>query len=313
MRIAILDAKTLGDDISLDGFRQFGEVFVHQITKRDETIARLKGIDVAITNKVVLDREIIEASPALKLICIAATGMNNIDLEYAAQKGIAVKNVAGYSTSSVIQHTFGLLFYLLESLNYYDDYVKSGNWSKNDIFTHNGRSFRELQGKNWGIIGLGEIGRGVAQAAKAFGCNISYYSTSGKNQNKDFPRMELDELLSTSHIVSIHAPLNEKTKNLISYDKLGLLREESIIINVGRGGIINESDLARVLDEKNIFAGLDVMEKEPVSPNNPLFSIKNKERLFMTPHIAWASRESRERLVEKIIHNIRDFLPDSKA
>ncbi|BBG64718.1 D-3-phosphoglycerate dehydrogenase [Hydrogenimonas sp.] len=195
MKIVFLDAVTLGEDVDLDVFETFGEVEVYGKTAPEERAARCRDADIIVTNKVVIDREIIDGSPSLKLVCVAATGMNNVDLEYAAQKGIEVKNVAGYSTHSVVQHTFAMLFYLMEKLPYYDNYVKSREWSRSGIFTCIDRPFHELRGKQWGIIGLGTIGKEVAKVAEAFGATVVYYSTSGKNEDPFYPRMELDTLL----------------------------------------------------------------------------------------------------------------------
>ncbi|RUM49425.1 MAG: D-2-hydroxyacid dehydrogenase [Hydrogenothermus sp.] len=309
MKQAILDAKTLGSDIDLSGFSQFGEVEIFQTTKPEETLERVKDKDIVITNKVVIDKNIMYNAPNLKLICVAATGVNNIDIEYAKQKGIQVRNVAGYSTESVVQHTFAMLFYLLESLRYYDDYVKSGEYTKSDIFTHLGRPFWEVRGKTWGIIGLGTIGRRVADVASAFGANVIYYSTSGVERKEKYPRVSLEELLKTSDIVSIHAPLNEKTKGLIGYEQIKLMKPTAYLLNLGRGGIVIEEDLAKALDENLIAgAGLDVLEKEPIVEDNPLLKVKNKEKLFITPHIAWTSIEARKTLINEIIENIKAFL-----
>lgn len=309
MKIVILDAKTLGDDIDLEIFSQFGDLEIYPTTSPAELYERIEDADIIITNKVVIDRDAINAAKNLKLICEAATGYNNIDVLYAKEKGIAVTNVAGYSTESVVQTTFGMLFYLLMHFRYYDDYVKSGEYAKSDIFTHLGRPFWEIYGKRWGIIGLGTIGRRVAEVAESFGCDVIYYSTSGVERQEKYPRYPLDELLRTSDIVSIHAPLNEKTKNLITINELKLMKENAILLNLGRGGIVNEKDLAIALDSDMIGgAGLDVLEKEPIDPENPLLKVKNKEKLLITPHIAWTSIEARKRLVNEIVENIRAFL-----
>ncbi|GAE89291.1 D-2-hydroxyacid dehydrogenase [Acetivibrio straminisolvens] len=309
LKICILDAKTLGEDIGLSVFDRFGSVEIYAESKPVEVIERIKDADVVITNKVVLKEETLKHAEKLKLICVAATGTNNIDLDCAAKMQIAVTNVAGYSTMSVVQHTFAMLFYLMENLPYYDKYVKTGEYAKSGIFTHHGTPFHELSGKTWGIIGLGAIGRAVANAAEAFGCKVVYYSTSGKNNNTQYERVELDSLLRESDIVSIHAPLNSSTKGLIDYKRLAAMKKSAIILNLGRGGIIKEEDLARVLDEGLIRgAALDVLESEPVNCDNPLLGIKNSERLFITPHIAWASIEARKRLVDEIALNIDAFL-----
>ncbi|NPA16554.1 MAG: D-2-hydroxyacid dehydrogenase [Aquificae bacterium] len=309
MKIAILDAKTLGDDIDLSIFEQFGSVEIYPTTSPAELYERIEDADIIVTNKVVIDKDAMNAARNLKLICVAATGYNNVDVLYAREKGIAVTNVAGYSTESVVQTTFGMLFYLLMHLRYYDEYVKSGRYAESDIFTHLGRPFWEVNGKRWGIIGLGTIGRRVAEVAQSFGAEVVYYSTSGIEREEKYPRFTLEELLKTSDIVSIHAPLNEKTKNLITINELKLMKPHAILLNLGRGGIVNEKDLATALDEGIIGgAGLDVLEREPINPDNPLMSVKNKDRLLITPHIAWTSIEARKRLVSEIVENIRAFL-----
>jgi len=308
MKIVFLDAKTLGGDMDLSRFEEFGEVEFFDVTQKSETLQRVKDADIVVTNKVVIDETIMKQS-SIKLICVAATGMNNIDLEYAKQKGIEVKNVAGYSTSSVVQLTFAMALYLINHTRYYDDYTKSDDgWIKSDVFTHFEPTFFDLAGKNWGIIGLGEIGKGVAKVADAFGCAVRYYSTSGKNSFSEYKRVELDELLKNSDIISIHAPLNQNTKDLINFTNLPLLKDKVILLNLGRGGIINEKDLSKHMDNSSIKVALDVLEKEPISEDSPFRTVKNKQNLLVTPHLAWASVESRRKLIEGIYQNIKDFL-----
>ncbi len=313
MLLALLDAATLGNVPNLDKLREFGKLDVFEITASDEILERVKNYDIVITNKVPINREVMEQSPKLKLICKAATGMNDIDLEYAKERGIAVKNVTDYSTHSVAQQTFTLILYLLNRPGYFDQYVKSGEYAKIKIFTNLGREFWELNGKKLGIIGLGNIGKRVAEIGEAFGMDVVYYSTSGTNKNKKYHQLELDKLLSVADIVSIHAPLTNETQNLISFKKIQLMKTSSILVNTGRGGIINEGDLAKALDENLIFgAGLDVFESEPIKKDNPLLTIKNKEKLALTPHIAWASIEARKVLVEGIYKNIQDFVANKQ-
>ena len=307
MKLVFLDAKTLGDDISLEKFKEFGEVDIYQSTSPAQTLQRVKDADVVITNKVVIDKSIMKETN-LKLICVAATGMNNIDLEFAKGQGIEVKNVAGYSTTSVVQLTFALALSLINSISHFDNYSKSKDgWQKSDIFTSFNPTFFDIKDKTWGIIGLGSIGSEVAKVASSFGANIIYYSTSGKNKNTTFKRVELEELLKSSDIISIHAPLNSDTQNLINSTNLPLLNDSIVLLNLGRGGIINESDLALFMDKSAIKVGLDVLESEPIKKDNPLLNIKNKHNLIMTPHLAWASVESRERLVDGIYQNIKEF------
>ena len=307
MKIVFVDFDTLGCDINIDEFKSFGEVEVYGTTKYDQTAQRLKDADVVITNKVVIDSKIM-GSTDLKLICVAATGMNNIDLEYAKSKNIVVKNVKGYSTPSVVQLTFSMALYFVQKLEYYSNYTKSGKWCESEIFANLDVPFYELQGKKWGIVGLGEIGQKVANIAQAFGCEVSYYSTSGTNHNTNYNMLELEELLKTSDIISIHSPLNDTTRNLLNYTNMSLLKNGAIVINMGRGGIINEIDTAKLIDEKEVYFGLDVLESEPMIQNHPLLNIQNKNQLLITPHIGWASIESRKRLVDAIFNNIKEFV-----
>jgi lactate dehydrogenase-like 2-hydroxyacid dehydrogenase len=307
--IVFLDADTLGEVTGFFQLTKLGNLTVYPSTLPQQRIERILGREIVITNKVVIDREVMEACPTLKLICIAATGKNNIDLACAEEKGIQVKNVAGYSTESVVQHTFAMLFYLVSHLPYYNQFVKNGKYSAGNLFTHLGKPFFELAGKNYGIIGMGTIGKRIAEVATAFGARISYYSTTGKNINTDYTSVPLDQLLRASDIVSIHCPLTEATHNLIGYDQICRMKKEAILINAGRGGIVNEAGLAQALNEGRISAAaLDVLEKEPPESSNPLFRIKQPDKLLITPHIAWASRESRERLMDGIIQNISEYL-----
>ena len=308
MKIVFLDRKTIGQDMDLSMFQELGEVVEYDFTKVNEVPERVQDADVLIINKVPINEQTVGTAKNLKLVCVTATGTNNLDKQFLEKRGIAWRNVAGYSTETVTQHTFAMLFYLLESLAYYDQYVKSGSYINDTIFSHFSTSFHELHGMTWGIIGLGAIGRRVAEIATAFGCNVQYYSTSGKNSNSKYKRVELDELLSTSDIVSIHAPLNEQTEGLINKEALAKMKKSAILLNVGRGPIIVEEDLAKALQNETIkAAGLDVLCAEPMSENNPLFEIKDSTKLFISPHMAWASLEARTRLMQTIFEQVRDF------
>lgn len=315
MKILILDAVTFGEDISLEKFNELGEVVVYSQSTRQEAKERIaeENPDIIITNKVVLDGELLAGAPAVKMIAETATGYNNIDLSYTKAHNIRVANVAGYSTQSVIQHTFALCFYLLEQLSYYDNYVKSEEYVKCSSFTHFDRKFHELFGMTWGIIGLGAIGRGVADIAKAFGCRVIYYSASGRTYDTPYERVEFDELLKQSDILSIHAPLNDKTESLMDYAAFSKMKSSSILINVGRGPIVKDEDLVRALEEGLIAAaGLDVLTKEPIEADSPLNRIKDSGRLIVTPHIAWATVEARTRLMDEVYENIKAFLAGEK-
>jgi glycerate dehydrogenase len=305
MKIVLLDALTFGQT-SLSSIEQLGDVIVHDKTTPAQTKDRITNADVIVTNKVVITKELMQNTPTLKLICIAATGMNNVDLEAAKELNIAVKNVAGYSTDSVIQHTFSMLFYLLGHSRYYDEVTKSKSYSQSGLFTDVSQPFSEIKGKKWGIIGLGAIGRGVANIAKAFGAELFYYSTSGVNRTQDFQRVTLDELLQTCDIITIHAPLNERTQDLLGYEQLLTCKNDALVLNLGRGGIINEDAVARVVDETNICFGLDVFTKEPLAENSPLLAVKKKQNLYLTPHIAWTSVEARDKLIAQVAQNIKE-------
>jgi glycerate dehydrogenase len=307
MKIVILDRATLGFDIDVSIFDSLGDVTSFDITQACETKTRIKDADIVITNKVVVGIEEMENS-SVKLVAITATGTNNVDLEYAKQNNIEVKNVAGYSSSSVSQVAFGMIFHFVQKLNYYKSYVDEGNWQKSEIFTHIDKPFFELDGKKVGVIGLGDIGSSFAKRAKAFDCEVVYYSTSGRNNNSEFRRVELDELLKTSDIISVHCPLNEQTKDLLNYANMNTMKDGAILLNLGRGGIINEDDLAKLIDEKEIYCGIDVVNKEPIAESNPLLKVKNKDRLMLTPHIGWASIEARTRLIKMVVNNIKEFL-----
>lgn len=311
-KIVLLDGKTLGG-LEFDRLKKFGEVKYYDTTNANEVVERIKDAHIILTNKVVLNKENLSQAKNLELICETATGFNNIDIEYARENNIAVTNVAGYSTKTVIQHTIATVLSLFDKLSHYDNYVKSGKYSEDGLFTNLSIPFNEISGKTWGIVGLGEIGRGVAKVATALGCNVIYYSTSGKNNNTEYTQVTLEELLQTSDIISIHAPLNDNTKGLINYENLSKMKRNVILANMGRGPIVVEADLAKAIDEELIkAAALDVFEVEPISKENPLLKVKNSERLLLTPHIAWASIEARERLFAEVIKNIEAYLNGEK-
>ena len=306
-KIVILDGKTLGD-ISLEKLSEIGEVRYYDTTDISEVKERVREANIVLTNKVVLNRENLSEANNLEFIAEIATGFNNIDIEYAKEKGIGVANVAGYSTNAVVQHTFASTLALLDEVTYYDNYVKSGEYSKSGLFTCLDRSYYEIEGKTWGIIGLGNIGKKVAKIAEAFGAKVVYYSTTGINSNNDFSRVSFDDLLSKSDIISIHAPLNENTLGLINYEALCKMKNSAVLVNMGRGHIVVEEDLARAIDEDRIRgAALDVFEVEPIKINSPLLTMKNKDRIILSPHIAWASVEARERLFNEVVENITAF------
>ena len=304
MKIAFLDAATMGD-VSFEPFRRLGELTVYQNSTPEEARERVRDVDVLLINKVLVDRQLIDSAPNLKLICIAATGVNNIDVEYAASKNIPVRNVAGYSTDSVAQTTFMHLLSLIGGAPYFDGSVKSGGYSRRGMFTDPDWNWWELSGKTMGIIGLGNIGRKVAVIAEAFGMKVCYFSTSGTGHCKDYPCLPLNELLEQSDIVSIHAPLNERTNGLIGWEELKMMKPTAYLINMGRGAIVAEDALAKAVDEGLIAgAGIDVFVTEPIPEDHPYLLMKHPERMSLAPHVAWASIEARQRLISIMADNI---------
>lgn len=307
MEILMLESSVYGEDISLDKFDKLGNVTKYERSNPSEVLERLKkhNPDVVIVNKILMNKEAIDAAPNLKVIAEAATGYNNIDIEYAKEKGIRVANVAGYSTDSVVQHTFALLFYLYEKMRHYDEFVKDGSYANWPVFSYFNNIFYELKGKKWGIVGLGNIGSKVAKIATDFGCEVLVFSASGHRYDSPYKQVELDELLKESDIISIHAPLNEYTNNLFNYENLSKMKKSAVLLNLGRGPIVNDADLAKALEEGRISAaGLDVISVEPIAKDNPLLKIKDSDKLIITPHIAWATHEARERLMDEIYENI---------
>ena len=306
-KIVFLDADTIGADIDMSPISSLGEYVSYTFTTPEEVFERIKDCDVLIVNKVIIGKEQIDAAPNLKLVCVAATGTNNIDIPYANSKGVAVKNAIGYSTDSVVQITFSLVMALVNQIAYFDNAVKSGNYSNGRSFTDVSKVFWQLKGKKYGVVGLGNIGSRVAKIAQAFGMDVVYYPTSGVAHSDEFKAVSLDELMQECDIVSIHAPLNERTNDLIKYEHLKQMKKSAYIINLGRGGIINEADLVQALNENLLAgAGVDVFTKEPLPKESPYFNIKDKSKVILTPHIGWASQEARTCLVEKIAENIRN-------
>lgn len=312
MNIVVLEQNSIGLDIDLTIYKEFGNVTYYGNTVH-EVAERIKDADIVIANKARLNEESMKDAPNVKLICEFATGYDNVDLEYCKKRGIAVANVVDYSTPAVAQHTFAMALYLLERLPYYDNYVKCGTYASQDRFSNFDKPFLELEGKRWGIVGLGNIGKKTAKIAKAFGCEVVYYSVTGKNSNQEYKRVEFDELLETCDFISVHCPLSDLTKNLIDYSAMKKMKKTAILLNVARGPVINNADLYRALTEGEIYAaGLDVLEKEPITDENPLSKIKDSEKLIITPHMAWASTESRTRLAVEVYENIKAFLNGEK-
>lgn len=309
MKLVVLERNTVGTDIDVSNFEQFGEVIYYKNTVKEEVEGHIGDADIVIANKAPINEETLRNCPNVKLICEFATGFDNVDLEYCKKRNIAVTNVVDYCTDSVAQHTFALALFLFEKLHYYDNYVKSGAYGAQDKFSNFDRRFNELYGKTWGIIGLGNIGKKVASIAKAFGCRVIYYSVTGKNSCAEYENVSLDTLLKESDVLSIHCPLSDLTRNLIDKDALCKMKTSALLINVARGAVVNNADLAWALRENVIAgAGLDVLDGEPIRDENPLNDIKDSEKLIITPHMAWGSVEARTRIVEAACENIRAFI-----
>lgn len=308
INIVFLDQYTL-HDTDLTPIKELGNYKGYSETPNELIVEHCKGADVVISNKTPLKADTIAQLPDLKLICVAATGMNNVDLEAAKQAGIVVKNAMDYSSISVAEQTIAGALALYKQLPYFDHYVKSKEYMKSGKIFNYTYPTRELYGKQWGIIGLGNIGRRVAQVVSALGCEVSYYSTSGVDRNEAYPRKDLKSLLNESDIISVHAPLSRHTYHLLDSEQFGQMKSNAIVINVARGSLINEKALADAINQGLIAgAALDVYSAEPMLPDNPIMQIEDKNRLVLTPHSAWSTKEALNNLVGKIAENIKQFI-----
>lgn len=303
MKIVFLDALSVGN-VDFKNIEEEGELIKYNLTSKEEVFERIADAEIIITNKVYIGKEEIEAAPKLKLICVSATGYNNIDIQAAREAGVVVVNAAGYSTESVAQHVFAMILEIYTSLSKYDRAVKEGKWGKSPLFTMNDYPSFELSGKTLGIIGYGEIGKRVQKIAEAFGIKVIIAeSRSGKSENSF--RVPFDTVLKESDIITIHTPLTESTRDMISDREFGLMKKTGVIINTARGGIINENALYTALKDGKIYgAATDVMVSEPPVNGSPLFELEN---IVITPHTAWAATESRQKLIEIISENIVKF------
>ena len=309
MKLVILERNSVGTDVDVSCFEKFGEVTCYPNTVAANTSERVKDADIILANKAPLNESTLKDAPNVKLICLLATGFDNVDLAYCKSRSIKVTNVVNYCTSTVAQHTLLLALALSEKIAFYDDYVKSGAYSAQDRFSNFDRTFYDLEGKTWGIIGMGTIGRRVAGLAQAFGCRVIFYSASGKSTCTDYERVEFDTLLQESDILSLHCPLSDRTRGLINKDALSKMKKAAILVNVARGPVVDTQALYDALVTDQIAgAGLDVLEQEPMAKDNPLAQIKDSTKLIITPHMAWASLESRTRLVDEVVKNIEAFL-----
>ncbi len=309
MKIVVLDRSSVGGDVSVEELRRYGEVDFYDSTPDGQVPARIEDSHIIVNNKYLLNAASLKAAPKVELICQFATGYDNVDVEYCRSRSIGVANVRNYSTMSVVQHTVALALSLLENLPYYDRYVKSGAYAGQPRFSHFAETYYELDGKTWGIVGMGNIGRGVARAAEALGCRVIFYSASGNSACTDYERVSFQELLARSDILSLHCPLSQRTRNLIDAAALHAMKKEAILINVARGAVVDNAALAQALQEGEIrAAGLDVFVPEPMRPDDPLLLVQDTGKLQMTPHMAWASTEARVRCVEETCRNIEAYL-----
>lgn len=309
MNIVILERSSVGMDVSVDSLKDLGDVTVYNTTEYEEIKERIKDADIVIANKSKLCEDTLKDAKNVKLICEFATGFDNVDLDYCRQRNIGVCNVRDYSTEMVAQHTFAMALFLSEKLSHYDDFVKSGKYANHNRFSYFDIPFKELAGKTWGVIGMGNIGRKVASIAKAFGCRVIFYSVTGKSSVTDYERVDFDTVLKESDFLSIHCPLSDLSRGLIDAAALKKMKKTAVLINVARGPIVKQQDLYDALVNGEIAAaGLDVLEKEPIAKDNPLQKITDSTKLIITPHLAWASVEARERCVSMTYDNIRAFM-----
>lgn len=308
MKIVVLDGYGLNPgDLSWEGIEKLGEVTIYDRTSNDELMDRCIEAEALITNKTVIDTNLIESLPSLKYIGVLATGYNVVDIKKATEKGIVVTNIPAYSTESVAQTAFAHILNITQRIGYYAQENRKGRWSSNSDFCYWDTPLTELKGKKIGLIGLGHTGNATARIAIAFGMQVFAYTSKVKLQLPiEIKKMELDELFSECDIISLHCPLTADTKNIVNEERLNMMKSTAILINTSRGGLIDENALAIALNKEKIAAaGLDVLSQEPPMPENPLLKAKN---CFVSPHIAWATKEARTRLMEIAENNLKSFI-----
>jgi lactate dehydrogenase-like 2-hydroxyacid dehydrogenase len=306
--VVITDVLNLEPDLDPAPFEKFGEVHVFSSIQPADLPRRIPNATILVVNRVPLCAGTLEKLPDLTLICVTGTGTNGVDLAYCASRGIIVSNVRSYCTGSVAQHTFAVLLTLVHRIERYNQYIRSGEFLKAPVFTTLAYPHWELDGERWGIVGMGDIGRRVAAIAGCFGAEVVYYSSSGQDRAPAYSRVSLEELAETSRVVSIHAPLNDQTRGLFDARLIRKMRRDAYLLNLGRGGILDEEALAAALDRGELAgAGLDVLEFEPPREDSPLLRLKNPEKLIITPHTAWVGTGARRRLIAEILSNIQSF------
>ena len=312
MKIAVLDAGTLGDDLSLSPLSEFGDVAIYAETPPAFVARRISDVDVVVLNKVRLGQENLGDAKNLKLICITATGFDNVDVAYCRSAGIGVCNVVGYSTDSVAQITLSIVLSLFSHLREYDAYVRTGAYSAGTAHNRLIPVYHELAGKTWGIVGYGNIGKKVASVARALGCRVVCTRSRPRGDETD-EVLPLDELLRISDVVTLHVPLNDGTKNLISRERLALMKHDAILVNAARGGVWDEAAVAEALLAGRLGGvGSDVYAREPMAKDHPFAALAACERAIFTPHMAWGAYEARVRCLYDICQSIRSFLSGGK-
>ena len=305
MKITILDKGTMGDDTPFDDIKALGEVTLYDYTEPDEVVRKVGDSEVIVLNKVKIGRDVFESAKNLKLICVFATGFDNIDLSAAREYGVAVCNVPGYSTDSVTLYTISTALALYSKLTQYNEFVRSGEYTDSGCANRLTPVFHELKGKTWGIIGLGNIGKAVAKVAEAFGARVI---ANKRTPDPNYNCVDIDTLCKESDIISIHCPLNEQTRSIINKDRISLMKESVIIVNEARGAVLNEGDVADAIKTGRIGGlGCDVYSHEPFSKNHPYDKIKNYANVILTPHCAWGAFEARERCQKTIASNISAY------
>lgn len=306
IKITVLDAATLGDDTDLSIFEAVGDVTVYPLTERSLVKERISDCDICIINKVKMDKDALSDAERLKLICIAATGYDNIDTEYCKERGISVCNVAGYSANSVSQLTLAMVLSASVNLSAFRASVANGAYSNGNVQNILTPVYHELAGKTWGIVGYGGIGQKVGEAAKALGCQIV---VNKRTPIEGVTCLSLDELLSVSDIVTVHVPLSDSTRRMIGERELALMKDGAFLVNVARGAVLDEEATAKAVESGKLgFFGCDVYSTEPMPVNHPYYRIRSCENVCLTPHMAWGAYESRERCMKEIFENIKSFL-----
>lgn len=305
MKITVLDAETLGEDLSLEPLKKLGECDIYQSTNPEDVAGRIEICDVAVLNKIKLNETNLKYAKNLKLICVAATGYDNIDIDYCKEKGIAVCNVVGYSSHSCAQLTASMVLSLATHLDEYGAFVKSGEYSSGTVANKLSPAYHELFGKTWGIVGFGNIGQEVGRIAKALGCRLL---VNKRTHIDGYECVDLDTLCEQSDIITIHTPLTNETRELINEKRLSLMKKDVILVNVARGAVVDEKAVTNAIKETRIGAfGCDVYSKEPFSATHPFYEIKDMKNVILTPHMAWGAYESRVRCLDEIVLNIKDF------